>query len=155
MDRKFAQLLVRNGRLKTGLTGVLVGTGTVAVSLWHLYTRTRSPTDQVTPDLGPEYISLPPKVLDSIAINYSNDDMKMDPAETKEDIKSMIPRHLRKPWRLLHQANHGDYEQHLRSVRDLSRSEIINIENSHYIIINYSVNICKDDSLIKAVSKMF
>ena len=48
----------------------------------------------------------------------NNDDIKIDPAETKEDIKSRIPRHLRRPWRLLHQANYGDYEQHLRALLD-------------------------------------
>ena len=30
---------------------------------------------------------------------------RMLPMDSKSEIKSMIPRHLRKPWKLLHQAN--------------------------------------------------
>ena len=37
-----------------------------------------------------------------------------------EDLKSMIPRHLRKPWKILHKANYGNHEDHLNSVRELS-----------------------------------
>ena len=42
---------------------------------------------------------------------------------TTEEIKSFIPLHLRKHWRLLHKANvSGDTENHLTAVRDLSGS---------------------------------
>ena len=36
------------------------------------------------------------------------------------EIKAMIPKHLRKPWKLLHKANSGNAEEHLKSVRELS-----------------------------------
>ena len=41
-------------------------------------------------------------------------------ADVTEDIKAMIPRHLRKPWKLLHKANYGSREEHLNAVRELS-----------------------------------
>ena len=37
-----------------------------------------------------------------------------------QDLKTMIPRHLRKPWKLMHKANHGNREDHLNAVRELS-----------------------------------
>ena len=36
------------------------------------------------------------------------------------EVKAMLPRHLRKPWKLMHKANTGDIEAHLNSVRELS-----------------------------------
>ena len=128
MDRKFAQL-TKNKRLFTavGTSGVVISSGLLA---WQWYNVKRSHEIRGLPkDVGeqssdrpqPQYIDVPTKVLDRVAINYNNDDIKIDPAETKDDIKSRIPRHLRRPWRLLHQANTGDYETHLRAVRDLSR----------------------------------
>jgi hypothetical protein len=42
------------------------------------------------------------------------------PSPKTDEIKSMIPKHLRKPWKLLHKANTGDQEQHLNAVRELS-----------------------------------
>jgi len=44
------------------------------------------------------------------------------PMNTTEELKSFIPLHLRKHWRLLHKANVGDTENHLNAVRDLSQS---------------------------------
>jgi len=66
----------------------------------------------------PEYIPMPQHILDSI---NQYEEMKLSPVETKEDLKAMIPRHLRKHWRLLYLANSGQYEQHLKAVRELSR----------------------------------
>jgi len=44
--------------------------------------------------------------------------------ETKEELKDILPRHLRKPWRLLHTANTGEYEQHIKAVQELSKLEL-------------------------------
>ena len=110
-----------------GTSGVVISSGLLAWQ-WYNVKRSHEVRGQLE-DVGgqrsdgpqPQYIDVPTKVLDRVAINYNNDDIKIDPAETKDDIKSRIPRHLRRPWRLLHQANTGDYETHLRAVRDLSR----------------------------------
>ena len=123
MDRKFTQL-TKNKRLFTavGTSGVVISSGLLAWQ-WYNVSKSHEVRGQKEAVGGPQpqYIDVPTKVLDSVAINYNSDDIKLDPAETKEDIKSRIPRHLRRPWRLLHQANTGDYETHLRAVRDLSR----------------------------------
>ena len=110
-----------------GTSSVVISSGLLAWQ-WYNVKRSHEVRGQLEP-VGaqrsdgpqPQYIDVPTKVLDRVAINYNNDDIKIDPAETKDDIKSRIPRHLRRPWRLLHQANTGDYETHLRAVRDLSR----------------------------------
>jgi len=70
----------------------------------------------------PQYIPLSKQVLDSL--NSSPLDTMMSPPnsfESNQDLKSILPRHLRKPWRLLNQANVGEYEQHLKAVKDLSK----------------------------------
>jgi len=70
----------------------------------------------------PQYIPLSKQVLDSL--NSSPLDTMMTPPnslESNQDLKSILPRHLRKPWRLLNQANMGGYEQHLKAVKDLSK----------------------------------
>ena len=59
----------------------------------------------------------PHTVVDGISSHY--DDSALSPAETAEELKCLVPRQLRKPWRLVHQANCGDYEQHLRAVAEL------------------------------------
>ena len=46
--------------------------------------------------------------------------MKQPLADMTEDIKAMIPRHLRKPWKILHKANYGNREEHMNAVRELS-----------------------------------
>ena len=124
MDRKFTQL-TKNKRLFTavGTSGVVISSGLLAWQ-WYNVSKSHEVRGQKEAVGGPQpqYIDVPTKVLDSVTINYNTDDIpRDDPAETKEDIKSRIPRHLRRPWRLLHQANTGDYETHLRAVRDLSR----------------------------------
>ena len=40
--------------------------------------------------------------------------------EMKDELKSLVPRQLRKPWKLLRSANNGDYEQHLTAVKELA-----------------------------------
>jgi pimeloyl-ACP methyl ester carboxylesterase len=56
------------------------------------------------------------------------DELKLHPMETKEDFKSIIPRHLKKNWRLLHTANEGEYEHHLKAVKELSRLKLYEAE---------------------------
>ena len=45
-----------------------------------------------------------------------------------EDLKCLVPRHLRKSWRLLHQANTGGYEQHIKAVQELSKLQLSEAE---------------------------
>jgi pimeloyl-ACP methyl ester carboxylesterase len=61
-------------------------------------------------------VSLPKHLQDKL---NEFDSVAINPLEAKEDLKAIIPRHLRKPWRLLHLANTGTYEQHLKAVREL------------------------------------
>jgi len=42
----------------------------------------------------------------------------------REDLKMMVPRHLRKSWRLLHEANTGSYEGHIKAVQELSKLQL-------------------------------
>jgi hypothetical protein len=56
----------------------------------------------------------------SQASSIMEEELQQISAETREDMRAKIPRHLRKPWRLLNQANTGSYEQHIKAVRDLS-----------------------------------
>jgi hypothetical protein len=51
--------------------------------------------------------------------------------DIKGDMKAMIPRHLRKPWKLLHRANYGNRDEHLNAVRELSNIT----HNLRFIII--------------------
>ena len=48
--------------------------------------------------------------------------------EEREDLKMMVPRHLRKSWRLLHQANTGSYEAHIKAVQELSKLQLSDSE---------------------------
>ena len=143
MDRKFFQV-TRNRKFVTavGTSGALISSGLLA---WRLYSVSRGqdrlqqqqqsgqPTtqhqhqqqsrDAPHPDLPkPQYIDLPQSVLDSIALTLDHDEVKVSPQETREDLKSLIPRHLRRPWRLVHAANTGQHEQHVVAVRELSRA---------------------------------
>ena len=47
-------------------------------------------------------------------------ELKEKPSTPAQEIKSYIPRHLRKPWKLLHKANTGSPEEHFNAVRELS-----------------------------------
>merc|ERR1711976_200807 len=69
----------------------------------------------------PQYIPVSRELLDRI---NPFDELKLSPLETREDFKAIIPRHLKKNWRLLHQANTGDYEQHLKAVKELSKVKL-------------------------------
>jgi len=89
MDRKFSQVY-RNRRL---LSTALGTTGALICSLlgWNIYTykkqrhvnhpsiENKGEKPNRTQFHKPEYIELPPKVLDSIALTYNNDDLKMNP----------------------------------------------------------------------------
>jgi len=66
-----------------------------------------------------KYISVPKDI--SNKFNQFDELSPMNSYETKEDLKSILPRHLRKPWRLLYLANTGGYEQHIKAVQDLSK----------------------------------
>lgn len=68
-----------------------------------------------------QYIAVPKNVLDNIG---QFEEIEISPPGTKEDFKSMIPKHLRKHWRLLHQANTGEYEQHIKAVKELSKASL-------------------------------
>lgn len=48
--------------------------------------------------------------------------------DSKEELASFLPRHLRKPWRLLHQANTGQYEQHIKAVAELAKLSLTDSE---------------------------
>ncbi len=69
---------------------------------------------------GPEYILLPESLSDRF---------KFEKNDAKDELKSRIPRHLRKPWKLLRQANHGEYEAHLNAVRELAK---LNLSDGEY-----------------------
>ena len=58
---------------------------------------------------GPEYVD--------IAERFKT----LDPVDAKEELKSLIPKHLRRPWKLLRAANWGEYEEHLNAVRELGK----------------------------------
>ena len=47
-------------------------------------------------------------------------ELKEKPSNPAQEIKSCIPRQLRKPWKLLHKANAGSPEEHFNAVRELS-----------------------------------
>ena len=49
--------------------------------------------------------------------------------EEREDLKMMVPRHLRKSWRLLRQANTGGYEAHIKAVQELSKLQLSDSEH--------------------------
>jgi len=79
-----------------------------------------------------QYIKIPRRRLDSDRSTSSSldqfDDFRprsfTEPSEHSEGLKDILPRHLRKPFRLLNQANNGDYEQHLNAVRELSKLDL-------------------------------
>jgi hypothetical protein len=66
-----------------------------------------------------QFVTIPKELTDKF--NYNKEHSKMNSFEAKEDLKSILPRHLRKPWRLLQLANTGGYEQHIKAVQDLSK----------------------------------
>jgi len=128
MERKFAQL-TKNKKMfaALGTSSIFVSSGVVAWELYQVQTKKQGTLDNVSLPTEkkqkegtskPQYIPVPRHILDNI---NQFEEMKLSPAETKEDIKSIIPKHLRKPWRLMEQANKGEYEQHLKAVKELSK----------------------------------
>jgi len=87
-----------------------------------------------------QYIKIPRRRLDSDRSTPSSldqfDDFRprsfTEPFEHTEGLKDILPRHLRKPFRLLNEANNGDYEQHLNAVRELSRLVTHPFDHNHY-----------------------
>lgn len=49
--------------------------------------------------------------------------------DSREDLRNILPRHLRKHWRLLHTANTGSYEAHINAVQELSK---LNLQEHEY-----------------------
>jgi len=128
MERKFAQV-TKNKKMfaAIGTSSVVVSSGLLAWQLYQVQHQQKNEQDTISSHQQqeieklipkPQYIPVPQKILDSI---NQYEEMKLSPAETKEDLKCMIPRHIRKPWRLLDMANRGEYEQHIKAVRELSR----------------------------------
>ncbi len=63
-----------------------------------------------------QFVPLPPAAAERLLL------APPDLLDAREDLRSIVlPKHLRRPWKLLRQANWGDYEAHLRAVRELSR----------------------------------
>jgi len=127
MERKFTQVTKNKKMIAAiGTSSVLVSSGLLAWQLYQVQHQqnevldTLSSNQQQVENLipKPQYIPVPQKILDRI---NQYEEMKLSPAETKEDLKCMIPRQIRKPWRLLDLANRGEYEQHIKAVRELSR----------------------------------
>ena len=97
----------RTTTLVIGTTGVVLSSGIAYWQARHAPKQQHSKLFDSFPreDDEPQYLTIPQPVLKKAAPN---------------EIKSMIPKHLRKPWKLMHKANTGDYEQHLSAVRELS-----------------------------------
>ena len=70
---------------------------------------------------GSEYLVLPADIAERFKT--------LDPIDAKEELKSLIPKHLRKPWKLLRAANWGEYEEHLNAVRELAK---LNLNDGEY-----------------------
>ena len=113
-----------------GTSSVLVSSGLLAWQLYQIQSKKQEVEDNnisitchqekqlVEQTNMPQYIPVPQNILDNI---NQFEEMKLSPVETKEDLKSIIPRQLRKQWRLMDLANRGEYEQHLKAVRELSK----------------------------------
>eukprot|EP00095_Tigriopus_kingsejongensis_P002615 snap_masked-scaffold1452_size40707-processed-gene-0.5 protein:Tk02615 transcript:snap_masked-scaffold1452_size40707-processed-gene-0.5-mRNA-1 annotation:"protein serac1" len=98
-------------------SGLVIGSGYLA---WQLF-RGGSPPQDGLPvfqdsSLTPDFLPLPASVVAKFNA--------LDPIDAKEELKSMIPKHLKKPWKLLRQANWGSYEAHLTAVRELARLKL-------------------------------
>lgn len=107
MDRTLA-IVLRNKKVLTalGTSSAVLSSGFVAWQAWRASHKQHQ-------------VELPANIVDGIGSDY--DDIALSPAETAEELKCLIPRQLRRPWRLLHQANSGHYEQHLKAVTELAR----------------------------------
>ena len=99
---------------------VLLSSGYLA---WQAYGGARSSTAAAPKPIpkhkaadhcgGPEYVVLPADIAERFKT--------LDPVDAKEELKSLIPKHLRRPWKLLRAANWGEYEEHLNAVRELGK----------------------------------
>lgn len=105
-------------------SGFVISSGYIAWQIYNgnLYQETPpgSPKSDVRSRVStqdPEYLELSSDELDRFH--------KLDPIDAKEELKSMIPKYLRKPWKLLRQANWGTYEEHLNAVRELSKLKLV------------------------------
>jgi len=131
MERTIAKI-TKNKKMfaAIGTSSVVVSSGLLAWQLYQIQSKNQEVEDNnisitchqekqlVEQTNMPQYIPVPQNILDNI---NQFEEMKLSPVETKEDLKSIIPRQLRKQWRLMDLANRGEYEQHLKAVRDLSK----------------------------------
>ena len=115
-----------------GTSGLVLGSG---IFVWQVYS-----TRQIYANLGTSHEAAnraKPAVATSKHYKQAKaeaeflflpasigDRFKLDPIDAKEELRSMVPKHLRKPWKQLRQANWGDYEQHLNGVRELARQSL-------------------------------
>ena len=120
-----------------GTSGLVVGSG---IFVWQVYAGTPRQihtqlATAVHPSARPTAVSARQSQQNRLEAEFLylpsgiGDKFKMDPIDAKEELRSMIPKHLRKPWKQLRQANWGDYEQHLNAVRELAR---INLTDGEY-----------------------
>ena len=75
-----------------------------------------------TPYGTPPKNSIAPKFSPQIELELSRS--RSSSFDGQEELKSYVPRHLRKSWRLLHQANTGSYESHITAVQELSKLQL-------------------------------
>ena len=89
-----------------------------APPLFSVSTRSPTPVDTsiLTLDLAePEYISLPTSVQESLEQQGGGGLEEPglpgpSPAATRQELQTFLPRHLRRPWRLLHQAERDSWQ---------------------------------------------
>jgi len=132
MNKKSFQLM-KNARWKftIGTSGIITS-GVLAYKLYNILGKRkneRNYTSQVSIEGNSDLIHEDNESIDQSEFFYLNevrpdrfnlsDEIPSTP-ESTEQLKSILPRHLRKPWRLLHQANTGEREKHLIAVKELS-----------------------------------
>jgi len=84
-----------------GTTGLVISGSYFA---WQTYSMQQN---QVVPVNMKSFQMNPQHETDYLDLPYHKSTifLPMDSVEARNEIKSMIPKHLRKPWKLLHQAN--------------------------------------------------
>ena len=101
MDRKLS-LIVRNRKLlkALGTSSAVISSGFLAWQLFGSDKHSRHLTAAPVPLLqdvvvgdGPQYLHLPGSIVADMTSDY--DDTSLSPAETREELRSLIPRHLR------------------------------------------------------------
>ena len=70
-------------------------------------------------------LGLPRSRSNSLDTEYRG---SLDSEPELRTVKDLVPRHLRKSWRLLHAANTGTYEAHITAVQELSKLNLTDPE---------------------------